>query len=106
MSVAVPVGEDATFTCAAIGEPTPTIQWYYTPFIRGVVTDNQYLVVSDEKYDITENPDDVSSTLLVRSVQPSDEGEYTCTAINVYNEDSATAFLQPLGEQFERTVCL
>ena len=94
MSVAVPVGEDATFMCAANGEPVPTITWYFI----GPIAEVEILLSSDEKYDITLDSNGVS-TLVVRSVEPSDLGDYICVATNIYDSDSASAFLQPLGEQ-------
>ena len=73
----VPVNEteSVTFTCEADGEPIPSFQW------EKVGTGN---IISDgTKYTI-DNSTPGRSTLTVNDAEPSDVGNYTCTATNVH----------------------
>ena len=65
------------------GVPTPTIIWSRL----GKTIQNS------AKYIITVNPSSSIQSLQVVDVTDSDEGEYTCTAVNQFGEDSTTAYL-------------
>ena len=84
------LGESSTFYCSATGEPIPEIVWIF----------NGVTLSSGEKYSIMETdiPMGVSSTLVVQSVTPEDEGFYNCSAVNDHGMSPARAFLQPLCE--------
>ena len=83
------LGENCTFYCEATGEPIPEIVWMF-----GDTT-----LSSGDKYSIeTDILMGVSSTLVVQSVTPEDEGFYTCNAMNDHGMSSARAFCQPLCE--------
>ena len=73
MDANVFIGEDATFTCIADGEPTPSIQWLF----EGRVISN-------------------NNNLVIVNVQEADGGEYICIAENVHGTASAIAVLTPL----------
>ena len=38
-------------------------------------------------------------SLLISSIGPGDEGEYTCTAVNKFGEAICTVYIQPEGNQ-------
>ncbi|OQV25891.1 Titin [Hypsibius exemplaris] len=79
-------GNTAYFESGQVsGVPFPTIVWS---------TEGKTLSNSG-KYIITINPSSSVQSLLVVDVNDSDEGEYTCTAINQFGEDSTTAYLLP-----------
>ena len=68
--------ETVNFSCIAVGEPVPSIIWYF----NGVNVQNnssKYLIVSRSlNITTTEN------TLTVYNVTSSDAGTYTCESIN------------------------
>lgn len=37
-------------------------------------------------------------TLLIKNIGPGDEGEYTCSAKNIYGEAICSVFIQPEGK--------
>ena len=80
----------ASFTCQAIGEPVPTISWYFssTPVDK----------TNTMKYIISINTTTISSTLTIMNVQSSDVGTYTCNAINVVSTDTSSGVLTVNGE--------
>ena len=85
------MGEDAVFWCAATGEPLPDITWEFSN-LEGEL-------ISNEKYNISFYHGSFSR-LVVQSVMPEDEGNYTCIAANIYGSVTASAFLQPLGKHY------
>ena len=99
------MGEDATFTCVAMGEPTPAITWvfndqdlsnstkYTITEVLGSVKVNSTLIVT------------VQSTLVVMGVEEGDAGSYTCRAENTHMMVEAPASLQPLSEFVCVTFC-
>ena len=90
------VGEDATFTCVARGEPTPTITWVF----------NDQELSNSSKYTITETFDTtagvpvatIQSQLVVVGVEEGSGGTYTCQAENTHDNVTADAELQPLSK--------
>ena len=81
MSQAVNEGSNASFSCQAVGEPVPTISWYF----NGSALDTM-------KFIITNN------TLKIVNVESSDVGTYTCIATNVVSSDTSSGVLTVNGE--------
>ena len=98
VDMGVRVGENATFTCTASGEPVPTITWFF----------GDQPLSSDDKYTITESSTTVEmstvdvgvrvSTLVVMEVMEEDGGMYTCQAANDHANVMEVATLQPLSK--------
>ena len=85
-------GDTASFTCQAIGEPIPTITWYF----NGALVDEANMT----KYNISMmsfNTTIISSTLTILNVESSDVGAYTCDATNIVSNDTSTAVLTVNG---------
>ena len=81
-----------TFSCQAIGEPVPTITWYF----NGVMVN-----VSDtSKYNITSsvNETSVKNFLTITNAQSSDVGTYTCHAKNIIGTDTSSGILTVNGK--------
>uniref|UniRef100_A0A3B4GZM7 Heparan sulfate proteoglycan 2 n=1 Tax=Pundamilia nyererei TaxID=303518 RepID=A0A3B4GZM7_9CICH len=68
-SVQVARGATVTFTCQAVGVPTPIITWRLN---WGHIPTSNITVTSDNG----------RGTLIIRDVKESDQGAYTCEAIN------------------------
>ena len=78
-----------SLTCDASGVPTPDITWWRT-WSNGSSTQlfaGQYVSIITSSV-VARN---TSSNLTIQSAQPSDAGNYTCTATNVVGSVSATA---------------
>ena len=86
-------GSTAYFTCQAIGEPVPSINWYF----NGFPVDR----ANTMKYKITImylNTTTITNTLAIMSVESSDVGSYTCNATNVVSTDTSSGVLTVNGE--------
>ena len=89
-----PVSQDVlqntfiSLLCNASGVPTPDITWWKT-WSNG----SSMLVLEDQRIVImtTSEMNNVTSELIIEQAQPSDAGNYTCTATNVVGSVSATA---------------
>ncbi|KAG9353051.1 hypothetical protein JZ751_017627 [Albula glossodonta] len=68
--ITVPRGETITFTCTAVGVPTPIITWRL----------NWGHIPTSSR--ITMTSDNGQGTLIIRDVKEADQGAYTCEAIN------------------------
>ncbi|KAG5835509.1 hypothetical protein ANANG_G00244770 [Anguilla anguilla] len=68
--ITVPRGETATFTCVAVGVPTPMITWRL----------NWGHIPSSSRISMTS--ENGQGTLVIRDVKDADQGAYTCEAIN------------------------
>ena len=84
MSQDVNEGSNAFFSCQVVGEPVPTISWYF----NGTALEQ----ADTTKYIITNN------TLQIVNVESSDVGTYTCNATNVVSSDSSSGVLTVNGE--------
>uniref|UniRef100_A0A915ILR4 Ig-like domain-containing protein n=1 Tax=Romanomermis culicivorax TaxID=13658 RepID=A0A915ILR4_ROMCU len=75
----IPVGGAASFQCRSVGEPVPKITWRFNgdpiPTIKG-------------HYEVS-----AQNTLYIYDVRPSDQGYYTCQAVNDIGAMSADAKL-------------
>ena len=84
MKETVNKGSNAFFSCQAVGEPVPTISWYFS---------GTSLEQADAtKYIITNN------TLDIVNVESSDAGTYTCNATNVISSDTSSGVLTVNGK--------
>ena len=77
-------GTSAILTCAATGEPKPTITWTY----------EGGQLPSNSQEDISKG----TLTLISVTNDNKNEGEFTCTAINFVRRISSTARLTVEGE--------
>ena len=84
-------GGTASFTCEAIGEPVPTISWYF----NDVPVD----VTNTVKYDVLPTSPG-QSAISINNVQSSDVGTYTCNATNVVSSDTSSGVLTVNGEDY------
>ena len=86
------VGENDTsisFSCEAIGEPTPSISWHF----------NDVRINQSTKHSLFASgvPGRSSSSLIIFNLLPSDAGAYTCYAENVLGNDSSSGILTVNG---------
>ncbi|XP_062314893.1 basement membrane-specific heparan sulfate proteoglycan core protein isoform X7 [Osmerus eperlanus] len=72
----VQLGGQAVFRCTVTGNPTPAIEWIGGPGNR-----------------LSPNAVVRGGVLTFTNVERSDEGEYTCKALNTHGEHTARAFL-------------
>ena len=79
-----------TFTCEAIGEPSPTISWYF----------NDVMMITSDKYNISVGriPGRVESLFTIVNPETSDAGTYTCHAENVVGSDNSSGILTVNGK--------
>ena len=79
-----------TFTCEAIGEPSPTISWYF----------NDVTIITTDKYTISAAgvSGRVESSLQIINPEISDAGTYTCHAENVVGSDNSSEILTVNGK--------
>ena len=77
------------FTCEAIGEPSPSISWYF----------NDAVINQSDKYNISggRDPERVESSLTIINPETSDAGTYTCHAENVVDSDNSSGILTVNG---------
>ena len=86
-------GNSASFTCQAIGEPLPTINWYFN--------DNSVDDINTTNYTMSTmslNTTTISSTLIIMNVQSSDVGTYACNATNRISTETNSGVLTVNGE--------
>ena len=78
-----------SFSCDAIGEPTPSISWHF----------NDVLINPSTKYFLFASSVPGSSTSLLIIINPvsSDAGAYTCYAENVLGNDNSSGILTVNG---------
>ena len=86
-------GDTASFICQVIGEPIPTITWYF----NGTLVDE----ANTMKYTISMmsfNATTISSTLAILNVESPDVGTYSCDASNIVSSDTSSAVLTVNGK--------
>lgn len=71
------------FTCEAIGEPVPVIQWYFN--IMMLSHNSSKYMIQSELINLTTT----KSTLTIFNAISSDVGVYTCNASNILSSDVA-----------------
>ena len=86
------IGDTVFFTCQAVGEPVPSINWYFN---GDLVQNNtiKYMISELELCNAT-----ISSTLTISNVNISDIGIYTCNATNVVSTDTSSGTLTRGGK--------
>ena len=79
-----------TFTCEAIGEPSPTISWYF----------NYVMIITSDKHSLSAAgvPGRVEGSLQIINPETSDAGTYTCHAENVAGSDNSSGILTVNGK--------
>jgi len=80
------------FSCQAIGEPVPTISWYYNGSMINVSDTSKYNVSSSVNGTV------VMSSLTIMNTQSSDVGTYTCHAENIIGIDRSSGILTVNGK--------
>ena len=81
-----------TFNCQAIGEPVPTISWYFNGVMVNISDTSKYNVSSSI------NETSVESFLTIMNAQSSDVGTYTCQAANIFGIDRSYGILTVNGK--------
>ena len=76
-----------SFTCQSDGEPLPIISWYFNDAPLDVSNTVKYMITPTVEMTF------VRSILLIRNVQSSDVGTYTCNATNVVSSDTSSGVL-------------
>ena len=84
-NLTIPKGHTASFLCAALGDPRPSITWYKS----------HDLITSNARYHILAN-----QTLVIYSVTAQDSGSLTCRAMNEAGTREAKAYLLVAGLVF------
>ena len=81
------------FSCQAIGEPVPSISWYFNNMIN---------VSNGSKYNVsnTVNETTVISLLTISNANSSDVGTYTCQAENIIGIGQSSGILTVNGKHF------
>ena len=87
----------ATFTCQAIGEPVPTINWYFNGMMINVYNSTKYVVFNSFNETV------ITSLLTIVNVQSSDVGTYTCHAENIIGFDQKSGVLTVNGKYISYT---
>ena len=70
--------------CHATGSPRPEITWY---------KDNNQIQQYERGYTILNN-----GSLMISSLQPYDNGEYMCMAVNEYGNDTVDVYIDTQGK--------
>ena len=87
----------ATFTCQAIGESVPTIDWYFNGIRINVCNSTKYVVFNSFNKTI------ITNLLTIVNVQSSDVGTYTCHAKNIIGFGQQSGILTVNGKCNSRT---
>ena len=82
--------DSVTFFCEAIGEPTPTISWYFNDVM--ITESDKYSIYSGRVIGRAEN------ALTINNPETSDAGTYTCHAENIVGSDSSSGILTVNGK--------
>ena len=80
------------FSCQAIGEPVPTINWYFNGAMINVSDASKYNVSN------ASNGTMVTNALAIMNAQSPDVGTYTCYAMNIIGIDSSSGILTVNGK--------
>jgi hypothetical protein len=78
-------GGNALFEGKVAGSPRPQVVW----------TRKGLQMKTSDKHQMTYEESSGRVSLLIKSIGPGDEGEYTCTALNPYGEAICTVYISP-----------
>ena len=81
-----------TFSCQAIGEPVPSISWYFNSAMIDVSNASKYIISNSL------NGTMVISLLTIMNTQSSDVGRYTCFTENFIGSDKSSGVLTVNGK--------
>ena len=81
-----------TFSCQAIGEPVPTITWYFDGVMINVSNTSEYNLTSSI------NGTMITSIITIMNTQSSDAGMYTCEAENFLGTSRSSGVLTINGQ--------
>ena len=81
LTVYKPVGSDVSLPCTAVGFPKPSISWTSNP----------------EENEKTRRWMAADKPKLLYQISRAEEGEYTCTAKNLYGTDENVVILKVQG---------
>ena len=88
------VGDTQRFECQVVGFPTPNVTWFK----------DEIDITNNDRYNIHFDPDRGTITLMIRNVNPGDEGCYVCRAENSEGVATTTAYLvvkvSRMGKEF------
>ena len=85
-----------TFSCQAIGDPVPSVNWYFNDIMINVSDARKYNV-SDLLNGIV-----LTSYLTITNAQSSDVGNYSCHAENFIGTDRSSGILTINGKYVHR----
>ena len=83
-----------TFSCQAIGEPLPTISWYFNDAMINSSDENEYNISTSLNGTV------VTSILTVVNAQSTDVGTYTCITANIIGSDQSSGKLTVNGKLY------
>ncbi|GLH07319.1 LOW QUALITY PROTEIN: Titin [Gryllus bimaculatus] len=81
-------GGNALFEGKVRGQPKPVVSW----------TRKGAPLLESGKYRMSYDEQSGKVSLLINTIGPGDEGEYTCTAQNQYGEAICSVYIQPEGQ--------
>ena len=84
----VVVGEDLVVSCTAEGRPTPGILWRKNNTVLNSSQSENILILSSNG----------RSELTITNVTNSDSGEYSCTAVNPFGNDTHFFQVNTIGK--------
>ena len=83
-----------TFSCEAIGEPVPSISWYFNGELIDISNASKYIISNSS------NGTMIISSLTIMNTQSSDVGRYTCFTENFVGSDKSSGVLTVNGKNF------
>lgn len=84
-----------TFSCQAIGEPVPTIIWYFDGVMINISNAKKYSINISNSINGTKTS--ITNLLTIMNIQSSDVGTYTCFTKNIIGSDQSFGILTVNG---------
>ena len=81
--------ENVIFLCQALGEPVPSISWYFNGVMINVSDNRSKYMIMSRSLNIT----NTENALTVYNVTSSDVGTYTCNASNFIGSVTSSGIL-------------